>query len=69
MAKEKDAMDDLKKKFLAQMIKGALEAKIITLEVLFKHVNADVLAESVPPELLTACIQEGMQRSGLAKKG
>lgn len=61
-------MEDPKKKFLAQMIKGALEAEIITLEVLFKHVNAEVLAASIPPELLSAAVQEGMEKAGLAKK-
>jgi len=31
-------------------------------------VNAEILAEYVPPELVSACIQEGMERAGLAKK-
>jgi hypothetical protein len=59
---------DEKKRFLAQMIEGALSAEIITLEDLYKHVNPEVLAQSVPPELLSACIQEGMEKAGLAKK-
>lgn len=59
---------DPKKAFLAQMIDGALSAEIITLEDLFRHVTAEVLAEHVPPEIVTGCIQEGMERAGLAKK-
>jgi len=59
---------DPKKQFLAQMIDGALNAEIITLADLFRHVNAEVLAEHVPPEIVTACIQDGMERAGLAKK-
>ena len=59
---------DPKKQFLAQMIEGALEAEIITLSDLYRHVNAEILAQYVPPELVSACIQEGMERSGLAKK-
>ncbi len=61
-------MDDPKKKFLAQMIEGALEAEIITIQDLFQHIDAEILAEAIPPELLTACIQEGMEKAGLAKK-
>ena len=59
---------DPKKQFLAQMIEGAIEAEIITLADLYRHVNAEILAEYVPPELVSACIQEGMERAGLAKK-
>ncbi len=59
---------ETKKQFLAQMIDGALQAEIITLDDLFRHINAEVLAESVPPEILSACIQEGMEKAGLSKK-
>ncbi len=59
---------DPKKQFLAQMIEGALKAEIITLSDLFKHINAEILAQHVPPELVSACIQEGMENAGLAKK-
>jgi hypothetical protein len=59
---------DPKKQFLAQMIDGALKAEIITLSDLFEHVSAEVLAQHVPPELVSACIQEGMEKAGLAKK-
>ena len=59
---------DPKKLFLAQMIEGALHAEIITLSDLYRHINAEILAQYVPPELLSACIQEGMERAGLAKK-
>ena len=55
---------DAKKKFLASMIEGALKAEIITLSDLFRHVNAEVLAKHVPPELVSACIQEGMEKAG-----
>ncbi len=67
MTPEVAAMD-AKKQFLAQMIEGALKAEIITLEDVFRHVSAEALAEHVPPELVTACIQDGMERAGLAKK-
>lgn len=59
---------DPKKQFLAQMIEGALKAEIISLNDLYHHVSAEVLAEHVPPELVSACIQEGMEKAGLAKK-
>jgi predicted RNA-binding protein with EMAP domain len=59
---------DPKKLFLANMIEGALEAEVITLDDLYRHVSAEILAQYVPPELVSACIQEGMERSGLAKK-
>lgn len=59
---------DPKKQFIAQMIEGALHAEIVSLDDLFRHISAEMLAEHVPPELVTACIQEGMERAGLAKK-
>jgi hypothetical protein len=59
---------DPKKMFLAQMIDGALRAEIISLDDLFRHVSPEVLAEHMPPEIITACIQEGMERAGLAKR-
>jgi hypothetical protein len=59
---------DPKEQFLAQMIDGALKAEIITLNDLFQHVTAEILAQHIPPALLSACIQEGMEKAGLAKK-
>ena len=59
---------DAKKQFLAQMIEGALQAEIITLDDLYRHVNAETMANAIPPAILTACIQEGMEKAGLAKK-
>lgn len=59
---------DPKKQFLAKMIDEALKAEIITLADLFNRLNGEVLAQHLPPELISSCIQEGMEKAGLAKK-
>ncbi len=55
--------------FLASTLKGALDAEVLSLKDLFQHINAETLAEHVAPELIWACITEGMAAAGLGFGG
>lgn len=60
---------DPQQRFIASTLQGALDADVLTLEGLYKHIPAEILAEYVAPELLWACLTEGMASAGLGFDG
>ena len=49
------------RRFLASTLQGALDADVLTFKDLYRHLNANVLAEHVSSEILWSCLAEGME--------
>ncbi len=56
---------DPQKRFLAATLQGAMDAEVISRKDLYRHVDAKVLAEHVPPDILWSCLLEGMAGAGI----
>jgi hypothetical protein len=53
------------KLFMANILQGAIDAGVISLEDVFRHIPAEVLSRHVPSQILWGSITEGMARAGL----
>ncbi len=60
---------DPQQRFIASTLQGALDADVLTLEDLYKHLPAEVLAEHIAPDILWSCLTEGMATAGLGFGG
>lgn len=60
---------DPQRRFIASTLQGALEAEVLSLKDVYRHMGAEILAEHVAPEIIWACLTEGMAAAGLGFGG
>ena len=56
---------DPQRRFLASTLQGALDADVVSLEDLYRHLPAEVLAEHIDPVVLWTCLSNAMSAVGL----
>jgi hypothetical protein len=56
---------DPQRRFLASTLQGALDADVVSLEDLYRHLPAEVLAEHIDPAILWECLSKAMSAAGL----
>jgi hypothetical protein len=56
---------DPQKRFLASTLQGAIDAEVLGVEDLYRHLPAEILAEHIPSEILWTVLTSGMKAAGL----
>lgn len=60
---------DPQRRFLASILQGALDADVLSLQDLYRHVPAEVLAAYIDPMILWSCLSEALSGAGLGPGG